>query len=695
MPRKQSLYTFITTNKLKRRNPLKLKPVNLLCILICYSCLSISSCIITFIYKVHLIFKLTYLCLALCSWITHIITVLADPGFVDIDNCPFDFSDQHVVLEMQQNQQRESSESGNSSENSVAASELAKANQNSAPNAAKNQKLSPNKGQNHPRLAVSETKIDDAVSLNSNELSVDMALLSGQDSLGRMSPISLNSNEDLLPDRALSAESGLFSGNASSNHVNSLKNDDRQETLTPFSRSSNSSNNSSNNSNSLMIRPSYYKNQRTQSVNPNWSLCNKCESYRPLRAHHCRICNRCINKMDHHCPWIGNCVGQDNQRSFVQFLVYLLLTSLLAFLLSLKKLINFNYGVISGYNQALMSQKITPAPIQTSEDLLARVTNVSSLGSSELVFVEPNAVSLQNQTDFSSLQTLEYYQQQNSLFTYYVMLLLTGVVFTLFSAAILFEQLQSIMKDETAIEYLIRQKNSRLNKRRKNLNLTANLGFRSNQQTLEQLNEDSHLIMNVTNDDVPRHLSGPTANRALDVEEQDLASRSSNLETFSQEDSNFVSNNTPLKNLQNIANNSDLPHYTRRRFENQPLEKQNSLSKTHNQPPKRIGYTRLKRVMGPNLISWFLPFGLIDDLPLKMQFSNKESSGVTCYSDCCIEQPGLGGTGMYNIYNRQNTESKNFRFIKSRHVNIVINNLKSCLNLFIGSRHSRDGYTRI
>ena len=44
--------------------------------------------------------------------------------------------------------------------------------------------------------------------------------------------------------------------------------------------------------------------------------------YRPPRAHHCRICNRCIRRMDHHCPWINNCVGELNQKYFVQFLFY-------------------------------------------------------------------------------------------------------------------------------------------------------------------------------------------------------------------------------------------------------------------------------------------------------------------------------------------------------------------------------------
>ena len=29
---------------------------------------------------------------------------------------------------------------------------------------------------------------------------------------------------------------------------------------------------------------------------------------KPDRAHHCSNCERCVLKMDHHCPWIGGCV---------------------------------------------------------------------------------------------------------------------------------------------------------------------------------------------------------------------------------------------------------------------------------------------------------------------------------------------------------------------------------------------------
>ncbi len=50
--------------------------------------------------------------------------------------------------------------------------------------------------------------------------------------------------------------------------------------------------------------------------------CNSCFIWRPARASHCSRCNVCIANLDHHCPWLSNCVGQRNHCYFIGFLVF-------------------------------------------------------------------------------------------------------------------------------------------------------------------------------------------------------------------------------------------------------------------------------------------------------------------------------------------------------------------------------------
>lgn len=50
--------------------------------------------------------------------------------------------------------------------------------------------------------------------------------------------------------------------------------------------------------------------------------CKWCARFKPDRCHHCRVCRTCILKMDHHCPWIYNCVGFHNYKYFFLVLLY-------------------------------------------------------------------------------------------------------------------------------------------------------------------------------------------------------------------------------------------------------------------------------------------------------------------------------------------------------------------------------------
>ena len=97
-------------------------------------------------------------------------------------------------------------------------------------------------------------------------------------------------------------------------------------------------------------------------------MCSRCNGFKPARAHHCSQCDRCIPrphtprrpravdarrththivfprscvmKMDHHCPWVNNCVGANNQKHFVLFVGYTALLSFYALVLLVCRMLN-------------------------------------------------------------------------------------------------------------------------------------------------------------------------------------------------------------------------------------------------------------------------------------------------------------------------------------------------------------------
>ncbi|KAL7382336.1 hypothetical protein ABVT39_020717 [Epinephelus coioides] len=102
--------------------------------------------------------------------------------------------------------------------------------------------------------------------------------------------------------------------------------------------------------------------------------CFTCKMFRPPRTSHCSLCDNCVERFDHHCPWVGNCVGKRNYRFFYTFIVSL--SFLTAFIfgcvtthLALMELVICFFSVwsilgLSGFHTYLVASNLT-----TNEDI--------------------------------------------------------------------------------------------------------------------------------------------------------------------------------------------------------------------------------------------------------------------------------------------------------------------------------------
>ena len=61
------------------------------------------------------------------------------------------------------------------------------------------------------------------------------------------------------------------------------------------------------------------------------NYCPKCNIFININylIKHCYICNSCIEEFDHHCIWIGKCIGKDNKRIFLLLLILIELNFLI------------------------------------------------------------------------------------------------------------------------------------------------------------------------------------------------------------------------------------------------------------------------------------------------------------------------------------------------------------------------------
>jgi hypothetical protein len=80
-------------------------------------------------------------------------------------------------------------------------------------------------------------------------------------------------------------------------------------------------------------------------------FCRTCMILRAPGISHCKICNFCVERYDHHCPWIGNCIGKNNYKYFFIFLTFFNLLLVYNMVLCL-------YYILDKNNKLLGSEKV-------------------------------------------------------------------------------------------------------------------------------------------------------------------------------------------------------------------------------------------------------------------------------------------------------------------------------------------------
>jgi palmitoyltransferase ZDHHC9/14/18 len=121
--------------------------------------------------------------------------------------------------------------------------------------------------------------------------------------------------------------------------------------------------------------------------------------YQPPRAHHCSVNDDCIERFDHHCPWVGTTIGRRNYRNFLLFVYGSVLMSAFVFTSCVFKveLVRRN-DTASGSNFDAINRALSNSPVAIAIMAIAFLAFLftATLGAFHAYLISSNQTTYEN-----------------------------------------------------------------------------------------------------------------------------------------------------------------------------------------------------------------------------------------------------------------------------------------------------------
>ncbi len=213
-------------------------------------------------------------------------------------------------------------------------------------------------------------------------------------------------------------------------------------------------------------------------------FCKRCRAFKPIRAHHCSICGRCIVKMDHHCPWVNNCIGIGNQKLFLLFLLAVNISCIYSFILVIAKFMSCSSSAADS--------------IDRLKDISALPQNFNSYSNADIAKIYQiegtSAISVAASASAAALAPCGTHDQNIMI----IFLLLEALLFGLFTLCMMGDQTTVLSSNQTQIDKLKGDKHEGLEGYNEVFGCDSDIKFRydwlipfppkfPNQDTMEQV----------------------------------------------------------------------------------------------------------------------------------------------------------------------------------------------------------------